>query len=255
MSVPVVIVDDEPPARAKLSRYLAEFPEFEIAAEAGDVGAAIEAVLAASPQVLFLDIQLGTSSGFDVLDAIRGRVTPHVVFTTAYSEHAVRAFELQALDYLLKPFDRERFARSMERVRGVLAEPDRGDLEERVRRLLAAIPGRPAAPAQILVRDANRAFFIATDAIERVAAAGNYVELHAGGKVHLVRETLASFAAQLDPEDFIRVHRSHVVRVGFIAELHPMFHGDYELVLRDGERLSLSRRYRALLPASIRDRL
>jgi len=255
LSIPVVIVDDEPPARIKLRRFLAEFPDFDIVAEAGDVAEAVAAVNSHSPQVLFLDIQLGSSNGFEVLDAIRGSASPHVVFTTAFSEHAVRAFELQALDYLLKPFDRERFELSIERVRAALAEPDRGDLEERVRRLLAAIPGRPAVTSQILVRDANHAYFIATSTIERIAAAGNYVEVHAGGKVHLVRETLASFAAQLDAEEFIRVHRSHVVRVGFIASLHPMFHGDYELVLKDGERLSLSRRYRALLPSSIRDRL
>ena len=255
MTVPVVIVDDEPPARAKLARFLADFPEFEVAAETADVGEATSAIIVEQPHVVFLDIQLGSHSGFDVLDAIRDRATPHVVFTTAYSEHAVRAFELQALDYLLKPFDRDRFARSIDRIRSALAEPDRGDLEERVRRLLAAFPGRPAIASQILVRDVNHAFFIATSSIERVAAAGNYVEVHAAGKVHLVRESLASFAAQLNPEEFIRVHRSHVVRVGFIAALHPMFHGDYELVLRDGERLSLSRRYRALLPPSIRDRL
>jgi two-component system LytT family response regulator len=162
---------------------------------------------------------------------------------------------VQAIDYLLKPFDRDRFMRSVERVRDVLAEPDRSDVEERVRRLLAGIPGRPAAPRQILVRESDRAFFLAVEDIQRVCAAGNYVEVHAAGKVHLVRESLTGFIAQLDPDEFIRVHRSHVVRMTFIAELRPMFHGDYELVLRDGQRLALSRRYKALLPPAIRDRL
>jgi two-component system LytT family response regulator len=207
------------------------------------------------PDVIYLDIQLGTRSGFDVLDGLREIASPLVVFTTAYSEYAVRAFEVQAVDYLLKPFDLDRFLRSIERVRAALAEPDRSDLEERVRRLLAGIPGRSAPARQILVREPERAFFLPVDDIQRISAAGNYVEVYAGGKIHLVRDSLTSFITQLDPAEFLRVHRSHVVRVDFIAELRPMFHGDYELVLRDGQTLALSRRYKALLPAPIRDRL
>ena len=162
-----------------------------------------------------------------------------------------------ALDVLLlgEPFDRDRFMRSIERIRAALVEPDRSDLEERIRRLLSAIPGRPAPARQILVREAERAYFLPVEDIQRVSAAGNYVEVYAGGKVHLIRETLGNFIGQLDPNEFLRVHRSHVVRVSFIAELRPLFHGDYELVLRDATTLTLSRRYKALLPAEIRDRL
>jgi two-component system LytT family response regulator len=167
----------------------------------------------------------------------------------------VRAFEVHALDYLLKPFDRDRFLLSIERVRAALAEPDRSDVEERVRRLLAQLPGRTAAAQQILVRSTDRAYFLAVRDIDRIAAAGNYVEVHVAGKVHLVRDSLTSFIAQLDAAEFLRVHRSHVVRVGFITELKPIFHGDYELVLRDGQTLPLSRRYKALLPPAIRERL
>lgn len=255
MSYSVVVVDDEPPARAKLKRLLGEHADFRVAAEAGDVAEAIDAVRAVRPEVLYLDIQLGERSGFDVVEGLRDVASPLIVFTTAYSEYAVRAFDVQALDYLLKPFDSGRFAASIERVRAALAEPDLSDVEERVRRLLAQLPGRPAAVQQILVRDTNRAYFLAVRDIDRIAAAGNHVEVHAGGKVHLIRESLTSFIAQLDTAEFLRVHRSHVVRVGFIAELRPMFHGDYELVLRDGETLPLSRRYKALLPAAIRERL
>jgi two-component system, LytTR family, response regulator len=255
MTYSVVVVDDEPPARAKLVRFLAELDEFRVAAEASTVDEAIAAVGRTSPDVLYLDIQLGSRSGFDVVDGIRGIASPLVVFTTAYSEYAVKAFDVSALDYLLKPFDRDRFMRSVERTRTALAEPDRSDIEERVRRLLAGFPGRPAAVKQILVRAADRAFFLSVDQIQRISAAGNYIEVHAGGKVHLIRDTLASFISQLDPNEFLRVHRSHVVRIGFIAELRPMFHGDYELVLRDGQTLALSRRYKALLPEAIRGRL
>ncbi|HEY3516277.1 MAG TPA: LytTR family DNA-binding domain-containing protein [Gammaproteobacteria bacterium] len=256
MSYSVVVVDDEPPARAKLKRWLGELPEFRVAAEAGDVAEAITAVSAIRPDVLYLDIQLGTHSGFDVVDGLRdAEASPLIVFTTAYSEYAVRAFDVQALDYLLKPFDRDRFLTSIERVRAALVEPDRSDVEERVRRLLAQLPGRASAVQQILVRESDRAYFLAVRDIDRIAAAGNYVEVHVGGKSHLIRESLTSFIARLDAAEFLRVHRSHVVRLGFIAELRPMFHGDYELVLRDGQTLPLSRRYKALLPEAIRERL
>jgi two-component system LytT family response regulator len=255
MSYSVIIIDDEPPARAKLARFIAELEDFRVVGEADTVEEGIAAVAAAVPDVIYLDIQLGTRSGFDVIDGLHAVGAPLIVFTTAYSEYAVRAFEVQAIDYLLKPFDRDRFMRSVERARGALAEPDHSDLEERVRRLLAAIPGRSAAARQILVRESDRAFFLPVEEIQRVSAAGNYVEVHAGGKVHLIRESLTSFIAQLDPGEFVRVHRSHVVRLSFIAELRPMFHGDYELVLRDGQTLALSRRYKALLPSAIRDRL
>jgi two-component system LytT family response regulator len=251
----VVIVDDEPPARAKLLRFLAPLDEFAVVAEADTVETAVAQITAHQPAVVYLDIQLGERSGFEVIDAIRGQVFAHIVFTTAYSEYAVRAFDVQALDYLLKPFDRERFLRSIERVKATLANPDQGDFEERVRRVLANLPGRPAPIKQILVRDRARAYFIPVDSIDRLSAAGNYVEIHVGGKVHLVREPLAKLIAQLDAGEFIRVHRTHVVRLTFIAELQPMFHGDFELILRDGERLPLSRRYKALLPAAIRERL
>jgi two-component system LytT family response regulator len=255
MTYSVVIVEDEPPARAKLARFIAELEDFRVVAEAATVEEGIAAVTQAVPDVLYLDIQLGTRSGFDVIDGLRDVGAPLIVFTTAYSEYAVRAFEVEAVDYLLKPFARDRFLRSVERIRAALAEPDRSDLEERVRRLLAAIPGRPATAKQILVRETERAFFLDSDDIQRVSASGNYVEVHAGGKVHLIRDSLTSFVAQLDPAEFLRVHRSHVVRVSFIAELRPLFHGDYELVLRDGQTLALSRRYKALLPPGIRDRL
>jgi two-component system, LytTR family, response regulator len=255
MSHALVIIEDEPPARAKLKRFIGELADFHVVAEAATVEEGIAAVTQHAPQAIYLDIQLGTGSGFEVLEGIRAAASPLIVFTTAYSEHAVKAFEVQALDYLLKPFDRERFLDSIERLRARLAQDDHSDTEERVRRMLAMLPGRPAAAQQILVRDGERAFFLAVAQIQRVAAAGNYVEVHAAGRVHLIREPLSVFIAQLDPAEFLRVHRSHVVRISFIAELRALFHGDYELQLRDGTALTLSRRYKALLPDSIRDRL
>jgi two-component system LytT family response regulator len=255
MSHRVVIVDDEPPARAKLRRFIAELGDFEVSGEAGNVADARAAIAEHRPAVLYLDIQLGNESGFDVLAPGVPGDPPLVVFTTAFSQHAVRAFELQALDYLLKPFDRERFLASIERTRTALQQADVADVEERVRRLLASLPQREPAVTQLLIRDADRMVFVPTDDILRLAAAGNYVEVFTTARKYLVRDTLGGLAAQLDPARFLRVHRSHITRVDFIAEIRPWFHGDYQLMLRDGTELSLSRRFKALLPASIRDRL
>jgi two-component system LytT family response regulator len=251
----VVIVEDEPPARAKLRRLLAEHADFSVVAEADSVETGRAALATHRPAVLFLDIQLGAESGFDVLQAAAGE-PPLVVFTTAYSEHAVKAFELQALDYLLKPFDRDRFAQSIERTRAALRQSDIADVEERVRRLLASLPERRTpALTQLPVRESERTVLVPTDEIVRLAAADNYVEVITPERKYLVRETLTSLASQLDPERFLRVHRSHVVRIDCIREIRPWFHGDYQLILRDGTELSLSRRFKALLPPAIRDRL
>ena len=255
MSHSVIIIDDEPPARAKLARFVAQIDDFRVVAEATSVEEAIEAIRTVAPDVVYLDIKLGNRSGFEVIDELRENVSPLIVFTTAYSEHAVRAFDVQALDYLLKPFDFSRFMNSVERIRRVLAEPELGDIEERIRRLLAARPDRPAAALRILIRNADRAYFIAVNEIQRISAAGNYVEVYVNGKVHLIRESLTGFIAQLDAREFLRVHRSHVVRVGYITAMRKMYHGDYELLLQNGEILALSRRYKALLPEEIRERL
>ena len=186
MSHSVLIVEDEPPARAKLKRFLATLPEFQVVAEADTVEAAVAAIKTHEPNVVYLDIQLGDRSGFEVLEAIRGVVSPHIVFTTAYSEYAVRAFDVQALDYLLKPFDRERFLRSVDRVKDALTDPDHGDLEERIRRVLAAMPGQPAPVKQILIRDKSRAYFVAV--VTEHLSPGLFL-----GRIHL----------WVDPEDVI----------------------------------------------------
>ena len=186
MSHSVVIVDDEPPARAKLGRFIAELDDFRVLAEADSVAAALAQINAVTPDVVYLDIKLGKQSGFDVLDGLHDGPSPLIVFTTAYSEHAVRAFEVEAIDYLLKPFDRDRFMTSIARVRTALADTDRGDIEERLRRLLAGLPGRAAPVRRLLVRDADRGFFLAVEEIEQISAAGNYVEVRAAGRVQLI---------------------------------------------------------------------
>lgn len=248
MNVRVAIVDDEPPARAKLRRLLDARPAWQVAGEADDVAGAL-ALLRAGVDLLFLDIRLGAESGFDVL-ARAAPPFPLIVFTTAYHEHALRAFEVAALDYLLKPFDRARFDQTLARIDERLAERrgegDGGADEERLRRLDAVAP----APRlqRIVVHERGRALVVPVAEVQRLSAAGNYVEVHTSQRTHLVRATLSRLALRLDPREFLRVHRSHLVRAGFIAETAPHAHGDLRLVLRDGSELLLSRRYRALLP-------
>ncbi len=247
--VRVLIVDDEPPARAKVRRFLAADAGVDVIGEAGSGPEAVDAIQRLRPDLVFLDIQMPGADGFGVLGALDEGAMPQVVFVTAYDAHALRAFEVHAVDYLLKPFDADRFrtalARAKERVR---ARAPADDLEQRIRRALA--DARLPAPYldRVLVRTGDRAVFLRTDEIDWLEAEENYVRVHAGRESHLVRGTLAGLEERLDPARFIRVHRSHVVNLGSIRELHPWSHGDWMIVLRDGRELMLSRRYRDRLP-------
>jgi len=244
--VRVAIVEDEPPARAKLKRLLAAHPGYRVVAEADDVAGGLAALRNEKPDLLFLDIQLGAESGFDLLTRAAPPY-PLIVFTTAFHEHALRAFEFAALDYLLKPFDRERFARALQRVDERLATRDDEAGEERLRKLSADL-GRTPRLTRIVVHERGRAVIVPLADVKRLSSAGNYVEVHTGARRHLVRAALARLAQRLDPAEFLRVHRSHLVRADFIAEIAPWAHGDLKLTLKDGGELMLSRRYRSLLP-------
>ena len=242
----VAIIEDEPPARAKLKRMLAEHAGYRVVAEAGDVAGGLAVLRSEKPDLLFLDIKLGGGSGFDVLS----RTTPPyplIVFTTAHHEHALRAFEYAALDYLLKPFDRERFARTLLRVGERLAEADADAGEERLRKLGRALDATPRL-CRLIVHERGRSLVVPIAEVSRLSAAGNYVEVHTAAKRHLVRATLSRLAQRLDPAEFLRVHRSHLVRADAIREIAPWAHGDLRLTLTDGSELMLSRRYRSLLP-------
>jgi two-component system LytT family response regulator len=251
--VRVAIVEDEPPARARLRRLLAGHAGFRIVAEADDVAGGLAILRTHAPDLLFLDIRLGAEDGFDLL-ARAAPPYPLVVFTTAWHEHALRAFEVAALDYLLKPFDRERFARCLDRVAPRLAERragGQGDVdadEEGLRRLAGGLTRMPRL-RHIVVHARGRSLIVPIGEVRRLEAAGNYVEVHTANARHLVRATLSRLAQRLDPLEFLRVHRSHLVRADFIAAVAPCGHGDMKLTLRDGSEVMLSRRHRALLPA------
>jgi two-component system, LytTR family, response regulator len=248
----VAIVEDEPPARAKLKRMLGGHAGYRVVAEADDVAGGVAALREEKPDLVFLDIRLGAGSGFDVLTRAAPPY-PLIVFTTAYHEHALRAFEFAALDYLLKPFDQERFARTLERVAARLAERDVDADEERLRKLGAALEATPRL-CRFVVHERGRSLIVPIGEVSRLSAAGNYVEVHTPSRRHLVRATLSRLAQRLDPAEFLRVHRSHLVRANAIAEVAPWAHGDLKLTLKDGSELMLSRRYRSLLPEDWRER-
>jgi two-component system, LytTR family, response regulator len=250
MSIRVLIVDDEPLARQRLRDLLEEEPDFEVLAESGDGEDAIEKILDLRPDAVFLDIQMPEMSGFDVLEAIALEAMPIVVFVTAYDEYALRAFDAHALDYLMKPFHRSRFERSLERIRRQVAarggaseaEPD---LDGRLRAVLAELTGgRSSYPKRFAVRLGSRIVFVNSEEVDWIDAEGNYARLHVGPRSYLVRQTMSRLAEQLDPERFLRIHRSTIVNLDRVREIQPMFKGTYVVILSDGTQLTSTRGYR-----------
>jgi two-component system LytT family response regulator len=258
-------VDDEPLARQTLRGLLELDPEIEIAAECGDGVAALEALERLAPELLFLDVQMPELSGFEVVEKFGVERLPTVVFVTAYDRYAVRAFEVQALDYLLKPFDDARFARTLLRAKAQVRQREVKSLSQRLIALLEnyeqAQPhqAEPSANPQtesgwltrLMIKSAGRICFLKADEIDWIEAADYYVQLHAGGKAHLLRERMHELEARLDPARFQRIHRSAIVNLERVKELQPNAAGDCTIILRDGTALKLSRHRRAKLEAAL----
>ena len=238
----VIIVDDEMPARRRLRTLLRREPDTTIVAECSDGPAAVEAVRALSPDLMFLDIQMPEMSGFDVLRDVGLDTVPAVVFVTAYDRYALQAFDAHALDYLLKPFTNERFHDMLTRARRTLTGAADGSLQRRLESLVSAIAA-PDGAHRVALKTGDRVVFVNAAEIDRVEAAGNYVRVHAGAAQHLVRDTLKGIMSRLDPQRFLRVHHSHVVNVERVRELRPWSHGEYVVVLQDGTRIASSRTY------------
>ncbi len=246
-----LIVDDEPLARERLRTLLASETDFRIVAECADGETAVAAIEESRPDVVFLDVQMPELDGFEVLDALGEGTPPLIVFVTAYEEYALRAFEASALDYLLKPFDRARFRRTIERVRARLAEPAAAAPAD-VRALLARLGEAHARPKRFVVREGSRLVFVPVETIDHIESAGNYVRLHTGGASHLYRATLAELERRLDPDVFVRVHRSAIVNIERVRKAEPFFHGEYILTLADGTRVTSTRTYGARLRELLR---
>jgi two-component system LytT family response regulator len=244
MTIRALIADDEPLARDRIRRLLADESDIEVVGESGDADSTVNEILRLKPDLLFLDVQMPGCDGFAVLKAVARHHLPCTVFVTAHDRYAVRAFEVNALDYLLKPFDRERFQEALRRVRQML---ERGLDQEIGRHLRAFLDDRQKHPYvdRIVVKHAGRISFVRTDEIDWLEAAGNYIRLHVGSHEHLVRETMANFESKLDPARFVRIHRSTIVNIDRVRELETTFHGEYVVVLVTGTKLTLSRGYRA----------
>ena len=244
-----LICDDEPLARERIKRYLSTEPDIETVGECANGQEAVEAVARLSPDLLFLDIQMPELDGFGVLKAIGPKKVPVVIFVTAYDKYALRAFDVHALDYLLKPFNRDRFRRALVRARAQLEHHKPGQLDERLITLLEDLKAEHKYLDRLVVRSVGRVFFLKTDEIDWIEAAGNYVRLHVGREGHLLRETMSHLEAKLNPDKFLRIHRSTLINIDRIKELHPLFSGDYTVTLRDGRQVTLSRSYRDKLLA------
>ena len=236
-SLRAIIVDDEPLARDSIRALLEDERDIVIAGEAsGNDAAAL--VARTRPDIMFLDIQMPDVDGFALLENIGAEAVPAVVFVTAYDRYALRAFDVHAIDYLLKPFDDARFRDALGRARERAASRRRGEVDQRIAELLA---DRRVAPARFLVRVRDKSIVIDAADIDWIEAADYYVSIHVGGASHLLRQTMNEIETQLDPARFFRVHRSAIVNIDRVREIHPLFRGDSAVVLRDGTRVKLSR--------------
>lgn len=242
-----VVVDDEPHARRLLRSLLEREPGVEVVGESGRASQAVAETRRARPDVLFLDIQLPNRDGFQVLEELAqdGTALPAVVFVTAYDSFALQAFEVHAVDYLLKPFDEERLRHTLNRVRVRLAASDIEGMREELARLVDSLEKRPLR--RIAVRDGEESAVLQIGSVDWLEAVENYVRVHCAAKAYLVRATLRSLEDRLDPEVFVRIHRGTIVNADRIRRLVPWSHGDLRVELEDGTTLKASRRYRARL--------
>lgn len=250
-SLRALIVDDEPLARRRLIRLLKDEPEIEIVGECDDGPSAVNAAKRLAPDVMFLDVQMPGMDGFDVIETLGPTRCPAVVFVTAYDEYALKAFDVHAVDYLLKPFDRKRLRQALTRARALAL--NEGDFSRRVAAAIGDI--RASRPEQrFAVRSRGRIYFVRAEEIDWIEAAGHYLTLHVGRDEHMIRDTISNMTSRLEPDCFARVHRSIIVNVDRIKELLPSFHGEYSIVLRDGTRLQSSRNHSERLHALIKGR-
>ena len=246
MKVRTLVVDDEPLARERLTKLLRAEADIELAGEAANGRDAVALIREAKPDLIFLDVQMPELDGFGVLAELSADERPAVVFVTAYDKFALKAFDVHAVDYLLKPFDKERFQTALRRALDHLARQQPKQIHDQLSALLHEL--RPAPQSdRIAVKGDGRVVFVKVNDIDWVEAADNYVSLHVGKDLHLLRETMTAIESRL-PKTFLRISRSTIVNVERIKELQPLFHGEYSVILRDGTKLTLSRSYRDKLP-------
>ena len=243
----VLLVDDEPLGRERLRTLLAARDDVTVADEAKNGDEAIEKLQAAPFDLVFLDVQMPHKNGFEVVRAIGVEAMPPVVFVTAYDAYALQAFEVHALDYLLKPFEPARFYEALDRVLALIRQTDGDDLDARVRRLLDDLEPAAEPIRRFLIKTHQRIAFVKDEDVDWIEASGNYVTLHVGKQAHLLRQTMTALERRLDDDRFLRIHRSTIVNLDRVKDLHTMASGEYEVRLYDGTKLTLSRGYREAL--------
>lgn len=240
-----LIIDDVALARGRLKRCLASDSDIEIVGECDNGAKAVADIRSLAPDLIFLDVEMPAMDGFGVLQALKEERSPEVIFVTAYNEYAIQAFEVNALDYLLKPVDCERLSKAVERAKVRLAQSSRDDhFDSRVRAMLEDIKAGSKFLKRLTIKLTGRSILLPTDEIDWIETHGNYVKVHAGRESHMIRGTMQSLETKLDPEKFVRVHRSVMVNVEKIKEIHPRSNGDQDLLLQNGQQVVLSRNYR-----------
>jgi len=243
--IKVIVVDDEPPARRNLRALLKGVQDIELVKECGNGRDAVSVIRALQPDLVFLDVQMPELDGFEVLENLAGHPLPVIIFVTAYDQYALRAFEVSALDYLLKPFDDARFHRALAQARRQIEQQDASELGRKLMTLLGTREVKADAPTRyltrLMVKTTGRVIFIRAEDIDWIEAYDNYLRLHVGGKAHLLRQTMNDLEAALNPEQFARIHRSTIVNLDRVKELRPHFNGEHLVILQDGKELKLSR--------------
>lgn len=257
--IKTLIVDDEPLARRNLRLLLERDPQIEILGECRNGKEAVKAIETSRPDLIFLDIQMPEMDGFDVLEHVGAEFIQAIIFVTAFDQYALKAFSVHALDYLLKPYDDERFTQALQRAKSQI---ETREITKVSKRLLALLEERESQKelstgqkpylTRLMVKLASRVVLLKVDEIDWIEADGNYAKLHVDKKAHLLREKMHDLESQLDPQKFVRIHRSIIVNLERIKELHPHFNGDYIVVLEDGRQLKLSRSRRENLEARLK---
>ena len=240
-----LVVDDEPLAREMIREMLENDSEVEIVAECANGREAVDAIKSLKPDLVFLDIQMPELGGFEVLESFDRESTPYIIFVTAYDQYAVRAFEVHAFDYLLKPFDNERFDAAWHRVKEQIKLDQSGERERHILALLEELKSGPRHLERLVIKNGGRVFFLHVADVHCIESERNYVRVYDNQKGYLLRETISSLEGQLDPRQFRRIHRSAIVKIDKIKEMQPWFHGEYRVIMENGKQLTLSRNYRS----------
>jgi two-component system, LytTR family, response regulator len=247
MKIRTLIVDDEPLAREWVRNGLQDEPDVEVIGECGDGFEAVRTIAAEKPDLVLLDVQMPGLDGFGVLASVDPEKLPAVVFVTAFDRYALKAFEAHAVDYLMKPFSGERLHQAVERARAAIDRSASKDLKTQLRALLDDIERERQYPEWLLIKKDDRSVFLRVEDIDWIESSRNNVRLHVGKEVYVYHETTSGIEARLDPKHFFRIHRSTIVHIERIRDMHPWFNGDYAVTLKDGTRLTLSSTYRERL--------